>query len=158
MKQDLKPLKTGENVVMRHENKRKHGTVERRHETQRSYVVQTSDGRKYRRNRKHIRPTKSVPKRREELITPALRYNYTRSDQHKSTSDSDRRQNNGSTVTPTFIQPAEHTGQDIAGNIAQKSPYKTRFGRVVKPPIRYSETEISKIVFKDSKLMLFYIH
>ena len=50
--------------VMRHENKWKHGTVESRHETPRSYVVQTSDGRKYRRNRKHIRPKKSVPKRR----------------------------------------------------------------------------------------------
>ena len=105
---------------MRHENKWKHGTVERRHKTPRSYVVQTSDGRKYRRNRKHIRPSKSVPKRREELITPALPYNYTRSDQHKSTSDSNQRQKNRNTVTPTFRQPAEHTGQDIAGNEANR--------------------------------------
>ena len=59
LKSDLKPLEEGENVVMRHENKWKHGTVE--HETPRSYVVQTPDGWKYRRNQKHIRPTELVP-------------------------------------------------------------------------------------------------
>ena len=32
---------------------------------------------------------------------------YTRSDQHKSTSDSDQSPNNGNTVTPTFTQPLE---------------------------------------------------
>ena len=48
LKSDLKPLQQGENVVMRHDNKWKHGTVERKHETPRSYVVNTPDGRKYR--------------------------------------------------------------------------------------------------------------
>ena len=49
-KTDLKPLQAGENVVMRHRNNWKHGTVEREHESPRSYVIQTPDGRKYRRN------------------------------------------------------------------------------------------------------------
>ena len=65
LKSDLKPLEKGENVVMRHDNKWKHGTIERKHELPRSYVVKTPDGRKYRRNRKHLCPTKSVPIRTE---------------------------------------------------------------------------------------------
>ena len=101
LKYDLKPLHAGENVVMRHENKWKHGTIERTHETPRSYVIQTPDGRKYRRNRKHIRPTNSVPKHQvtEEIFTPALRYNY--SDQQQSTSQSVQRKNNQSTEIPS---------------------------------------------------------
>ena len=59
LKSDLKPLEKGENVVMRHDNKWKHGTIEWKHELPRLY------GRKYRRYRKHLRPTKSVPIRTE---------------------------------------------------------------------------------------------
>ncbi|CAC5370731.1 unnamed protein product [Mytilus coruscus] len=54
---ELKQLKQGDSVVMYTDGKWKAGKIIQKHHTPRSYVVQTSDGRRYRRNRRHIRPT-----------------------------------------------------------------------------------------------------
>lgn len=54
---ELKHLKEGDSVVMLTTGKWKSAEVTRRHDTPRPYVVQASDGRKNRRNRKHLRPT-----------------------------------------------------------------------------------------------------
>ena len=126
-------MERGENVVMRHDNKWKHGTVERKHETPRSYVVQTHDGRKYRRNRKHIRPTKSVPTRvePEEIVIPDM--------QQQSTSNGHTHLNN-ETTEPFESQPTQQRDQQPTKtpDIVEKSPYKTRSGRISKAPDRYS--------------------
>lgn len=139
-KEELMPLKSGENVIMRHENKWKHGTIERKHESPRSYVVQTPDGRKYRRNRKHIRPTKSVPlqEETEEIFVPTYRDSYpsqTASYQNEPSSTSHQHE------TTEDISPSELPELKVKlPRIKETSPYKTRSGRIVKPPIRYSET------------------
>ncbi|XP_056006741.1 uncharacterized protein K02A2.6-like [Ostrea edulis] len=57
---DLKPLVQGENVMIKHNEKWMHGSVVEKHETPRSYIVETSNGKKYRRNRRDLKSTKSV--------------------------------------------------------------------------------------------------
>jgi len=56
----LEPLKNGQKVLI-HDGEKwsKSATVKRKHRSPRSYVVQTSNGRFYRRNRRHLRPTNS---------------------------------------------------------------------------------------------------
>jgi hypothetical protein len=71
----------GDSVVMLTAGKWKPAEVTRRHDTPRSYVVQTSDDRKHRRNRKHLRPTnyREDPKRDNsiddhEWCVPVVQY------------------------------------------------------------------------------------
>ena len=74
---ELKHLIEGVSVVMLTAGKWKPAEVTRRHDTPRSYVVQTSDGRKYRRNRKHLRPTnyREDPKRDNSIDDQIELYN-----------------------------------------------------------------------------------
>ena len=113
----------------------KHGTIERKHELPRSYVVKTPGGRKYRRNRKHLCPTKSVPIRTEpeEIVVqlPDI--------QPKTTSNGHTNTNNRSAEpfeSPLSQQPEQQTARPP--EFVEKSPYKTRSGRISKPPNRYS--------------------
>lgn len=55
----LRVLKPNENVLMRNNNKWSPATVEDQHESPRSYILKDNTGRKFHRNRKHIRPTKT---------------------------------------------------------------------------------------------------
>ena len=109
---------------MRHQNNWKHGTVEREHESPRSYVIQTPDGRKYRRNRKHLKATKSLPlqdESDEELVVQPASY-----------------QQQASSEQPETPEPPELKVK--LPESLKKAPYKTRSGRISKPPNRYSET------------------
>lgn len=54
---ELRPLHPGEPVVMLTGNKWSNAKIVEKHRTPRSYIVKTSDGRHFRRNRKHLRPT-----------------------------------------------------------------------------------------------------
>ncbi|XP_060076519.1 uncharacterized protein K02A2.6-like [Ylistrum balloti] len=56
---ELKPLNTGDKVIMNHNNSWIPATVSGKHKNPKSYILENSNGRKYRRNRKHIRPTKA---------------------------------------------------------------------------------------------------
>lgn len=134
LKSDLKPLEKGKNVVMRHENKWKHGTIERKHELPRSYVVKTSDGRKYRRNRKHLRPTESVPTHTEpeEIVVT------TWDKPQQSTSNGNGKTNNGSGKALELATSQQPDRVVCIPETTEKSPYKTRSGRISKPPSRYS--------------------
>ena len=55
----LKPLSEGENVIMQKGKEWLPATVSEKHYYTRSYIVKTDNGKRYRRNRKHLRPTKS---------------------------------------------------------------------------------------------------
>ena len=55
----LRILYKGENVIFRHNHKWIPATVNQKHSAPRSYILEQPDGKKFRRNRKHIRPTKS---------------------------------------------------------------------------------------------------
>jgi hypothetical protein len=47
--------------MIKHKENWTHGSVMEKHEMPRSYVVETSNGKKYHRNRRYLKPTKSVP-------------------------------------------------------------------------------------------------
>ena len=51
---ELPPLHNGEKVTLQHRNKWVPATVISKHHTPRSYIVQTPEGRKYRRNCRHL--------------------------------------------------------------------------------------------------------
>ena len=57
---DLKPLKIGESVVMATGKKKALATVIKRHDAPRSYILQSRDGRMYRRNRKHLQVLQDI--------------------------------------------------------------------------------------------------
>ena len=109
----LKPFNVGDEAVMRHDNKEqwRHVTIKKQHETPRSYVVETPEGKVYRRNRKHLRHTASKPINREL-------YDFEIQPQNEST-------NVVSKTPPQQQTPATET------------MVKTRSGRIVKPPERY---------------------
>ena len=109
----LKPFKVGDEAVMRHDNKEqwRHVTIKKQHETPRSYVVETPEGKVYRRNRKHLRHTASKPINREL-------YDFEIQPQNESP-------NVVSKTPPQQQTPATET------------MVKTRSGRIVKPPERY---------------------
>ena len=61
---DLPPLNNGEKVTLQHGNKWVPAPVIGKHHTPRSYIVQTQDGQKYRRKRRHLnkcQPSKDKP-------------------------------------------------------------------------------------------------
>lgn len=55
----LKPLNDGQSVMIKHNQGVVPGTVIKKHQTPRSYIVETQDGRQLRRNRIHVQPTKA---------------------------------------------------------------------------------------------------
>ncbi|CAG2185890.1 unnamed protein product [Mytilus edulis] len=73
----LEPLQNGQKVLVHDGNKwSKHATVKRKHHTPRSYVVETADGRLYRRNRKRLRPTKCNEDQHTQKIVPKVNHNH----------------------------------------------------------------------------------
>ncbi|VDI06076.1 Hypothetical predicted protein [Mytilus galloprovincialis] len=73
----LEPLQNGQKVLVHDGNKwSKHATVKRKHHTPRSYVEETADGRLYRRNRKHLRPTKCNKDQHTQNIVPIVTHNH----------------------------------------------------------------------------------
>ncbi|XP_061185195.1 uncharacterized protein K02A2.6-like [Saccostrea echinata] len=57
---ELRDLYSGEATVMRHENKWTPAVVVQQHNSPRSYILETQSGKRYRRNRRHIRPTSAT--------------------------------------------------------------------------------------------------
>jgi len=51
---ELAPLNNGDKVMLQHGNKWVPATVISKHHTPRSYIVETPEGQKYRRNRRHL--------------------------------------------------------------------------------------------------------
>lgn len=132
-KSDLKPLIPGEKVLIKHNDQWIHGSVAEKHELPRSYVVKGNNGRKYRRNRRDLRPTNSNPaevrEKEENLeITPFLDH----AAQHGSMDRVDRKPERKPTIDNT---------EEIQKDAPQKiqSPVKTRSGREIKLPSRFRD-------------------
>ena len=73
---DLKSLKPGQKVAVLHDKKWIPGTVIEKHQTPRSFVVETPSGNKLRRNRRHINTTKADLHQREEISEPEILLRY----------------------------------------------------------------------------------
>lgn len=57
---ELRDLFPRESTVMRHDNKWTPAVIVQQHSSPRSYILQTQSGKRYRRNRRHIRPTSAT--------------------------------------------------------------------------------------------------
>lgn len=70
-----------QNILFRNNNKWQHGQIQNKHQTPRSFVVQ-SEGRVYRRNTRHIRPyNQIIAGESSPEKSPALHHKFTRSGQ-----------------------------------------------------------------------------
>lgn len=123
---ELKRLKEGDSA-----GKWKPTEVTRRHDTPRSYVhvVQTSNGRKHRRNRKHLRPTnyREDLKRDNSIDDQMTLYN-------KNIQEPTVKRNTEKTVVDT-----ESVVDEIPPLSDAKEPVVTRSGRTVKTSTKYDD-------------------
>ena len=112
---ELPPLTPGDKVSMHHENEWIQATVVNKHHTPRSYIVQTPNGKFYRRNRRHFRMGVSQAKNKETDATQIAQ-------PQKAT-----------LPTPTGVQsrPCRPGATTDHGPPAE---IRTRSGRVVKQP------------------------
>ncbi|XP_062604074.1 uncharacterized protein K02A2.6-like [Saccostrea cucullata] len=69
---ELRDLYPGETTVMRHDNKWTPAVVVQQHSSPRSYILQAQSGKRYRRNRRHIRPTSATFPDKPEVDEPIL--------------------------------------------------------------------------------------
>lgn len=126
---ELRNLFKDEKVIMRHNNEWIPATVQQKHSEPRSYVLQNSEGKKYRRNRRHIRPTRAnIPvKHKSEIDSSETTVSIPES---VSTPKSQS--------IPKFNQdPIQHipsTPSVPNSSDVDKSVITTKSGRVVVPP------------------------
>ncbi|XP_062620781.1 uncharacterized protein K02A2.6-like [Saccostrea cucullata] len=116
-KTPLRDLNSHENVLMRNNNKWCPATVTDHHASPRSYILQDNSGRKFRRNRKHIRPTKAQI-HVEEPVEPYVQEDIPTV---QSTDDVPDQQKCSLTSSPC------------------DNPVTTRSGRVIKQPERFKD-------------------
>lgn len=116
--------------MIKHNDHWIHGSVADKHESQRSYVVKWSNGRKYRRNRRDLRPTSCNPAEvREEEENPEIKPLLDHAAKHGSIDHVDSKPER----KPT-IGNAEKIQTDAPPKI--QSPVKTRSGLEIKLPSR----------------------
>ena len=117
----LRDLYPGEQTVIRHNDRWTPATVVDKHQTPRSYVMQTQTGRKLRRNRRDIRPTAAkFPQDATPDDTPA---------------DPQQQASGNQSADPP---PDPPDNQPI---IPAPPVMKTRSGRIVRPPKRFQKEE-----------------
>ena len=126
----LSELKSGDSVVMQEGGSWKHATVESKHPAERSYVVRTTDDKRYRRNRKMLKPTKSSPSKSYDIT---VKKSYLDPETISTTPHDDvPTLTSPSKVKP--VSPVVSKPPDITPNIQQ-----TRSGRIVKKPAKLAD-------------------
>lgn len=125
----LEPLKAGDAVFLYTEGKWKPGQVIEQHASPRSYVVQSSDGRKLRRNRRHLRATnyraENAPRNdgmRNRVNPEDLRDSIQLQDRLDHSNEKDANITAEPNKAPVPVQPQT-----------------TRSGRTVRPPAKFSD-------------------
>lgn len=124
---ELKQLKQGDSIVMYMytDGKWKAGKIIQKHHTPRSYVVQTSDGRRYRRNRRHIRPT--------------AHNDNTVDNEHFNNHNSTVRKTSTVCNTSQTLDRSETVASEENESIEPSKSPVTRSGRTVKVPTKLND-------------------
>ncbi|CAC5360355.1 unnamed protein product [Mytilus coruscus] len=127
----LRELKDNETVMIQHNNQLTPGKVVRKHETPRSYIVETLGGTRLRRNRKHLKTTKAT-------FQPEIGI-----EQHLDVNTPQQEIRNDP-ITENFKQATEVNKpvQNQETQIERKSvepTCSTRSGRSIKVPIKYND-------------------
>ena len=127
----MRELKDNETVMIEHNNQLTPGKVVRKHETPRSYIVETLGGTRLRRNRKHLKTTRATFQPEMEI------------EQHLDVNTPQQEIRNDP-ITENFKQATEINKpvQNQETQIERKSvepTCSTRSGRSVKVPIKYND-------------------
>ncbi|XP_060064857.1 uncharacterized protein K02A2.6-like [Ylistrum balloti] len=142
----LQPLSPGDQVLLKqHPNRSewKHGTIIEKHKTPRSYVVR-SGNRAYRRNRRHLRPTRSKADLEQEPTDFNL-YCWPPSNQHQyNTSPAPNLPSKQTVSKETSSQDSDvsletrHAVQNqLPPTSVLHSPRQSSSGKVIKTPGRF---------------------
>lgn len=146
----LEPLRAGDAVFLYTEGKWKSGQVLERHSSPRSYVVQSSDGRKLRRNRRHLLATnyraKNAPRTdgmRNCGNPEVVRDNILIRDCLDNSNEKDANNSAEPINVPVPVQPqttrkdAKNSGEPTNVPLPVQ-PQTTRSGGTVCPPAKFS--------------------
>ena len=132
---ELKPLHEGDKVLIQNENKWIPGEIQNKHASPRSYVVKANNGRRYRRNRRHIRPTSANFEKPLSVKLPEL-----------PDTPSDDPPSNLETQEPDVVPVAPQQELEEPPGVTsplrtQKTtePVVTRSGREVRAPSRFKD-------------------
>ena len=135
---DLKPLKIGESVVMATGDKKALATVIKRHDAPRSYILQSRDGRIFRRNRKHLQP--ASPSGHHD---PIPNFSHFPKSVLNDNSPPNTMVTEGTRKETTVDSPSKSRISDIPGDVPlernEKCPVMTRSVRIVKSPAKYHD-------------------
>ena len=126
----LKELEQNQRVMINHNNKLVPWKVIGKHETPRSYIVETMGGRKLRRNRYHLKATKASFQ--PVLETEGNGKNYIKTESNQTTKVQSKPVPHSNQEQKTSAQPPEKQA-------CEKPGYKTRSGRAVKMPGKFSD-------------------
>ncbi|CAC5401473.1 unnamed protein product [Mytilus coruscus] len=125
----LRELKHNETVIIQHNNQLTPGKVVRKHETPRSYIVETLGDNRLRINRKHLKTTKATFQPESEI-------------EQNLDVNSPQKEIRNDPFTENFKQPTEVNKPVQKSQIERKSVEPTcskRSGRSVKVPIKYND-------------------
>lgn len=127
-------LKEGEAVRVKHDNEWKRAVVLEKHHSPRSFIVQTEEGSKLRRNRRDLIQTNETPRRPSTYDAD--------SDLSESTSDSTNTQLQPSSTV--LMQPIQHLKvavqeENLNPVHTVKPLVVTRSGRTVQPPVKFQD-------------------
>ena len=137
---ELKELQPGAKVRLEpwtYSKEWKPATVVRHHHTPRSYVVQTENGRKYRRNRQHLRVCPALRSDSDDhTIAPAVDKEMSSPENADPLSVGADQSTASSTVNPDSL-PLPEMFPPPGPPAETTSPYVTRSGRLVVKPKRF---------------------
>ena len=134
----LPPLQPGDAVRLKRDDERRwvaHGTVLARDEAPRSFIVKTSDGGVYRRNRKHLPKVPPVPP-----CTPTET-----PDNHR---DDEREPDDVATTTHPEDEHRQVASEDVPGS-PRVPGYVTRSGRTIRKPARKTSNLVNPFLLKS---------
>ncbi|XP_062574843.1 uncharacterized protein K02A2.6-like [Saccostrea cucullata] len=125
---ELRPLHSGEKIVIKHGKDWIPGNV-MSEQSNRSYIVKTNDGTKYRRNRKHIRPTAAQFKHHQSAETEIS----------DSANPTKTKETPGENLQEVASSPQSSDLPKLPETITRSSTIVTRSGRVVIPPKKFDD-------------------
>lgn len=137
---DLKSLKPGQKVAVLHDKKWIPGTVIEKHQTPRSFVVETPSGNKLRRNRRHINTTKADLHQREEISEPEILLRYeTQRNQPSENPQISQNQSVQRNESRSSIQTSKNTSPEKNQSVESAGVRSTRSGREIRAPTKYKD-------------------
>ena len=137
---DLKSLKPGQKVAVLHDKKWIPGTGIEKHQTPRSFVVETPSGNKLRRNRRHINTTKADLHQREEISEPEILLRYeTQRNQPSENPQISQNQSVQRNESRSSIQTSKNTSPEKNQSFESAGVRSTRSGREIRAPTKYKD-------------------